>query len=471
MNPVGLQASPILAHNGFTLGGPKGSLAIGSETTRGVCSMHKEGRDRIRDDLALEPQRARIYSLETELKSVYSSTSWKVTSPLRRLGVLFKAPGRTAFDGAVKDHTKRQVAMGPSRDANNEFALLGGLENERARISRLEAKLKSVYSSTSWKITSPLRRLGELFKAPSRSALDKVKKSNAKHQEAVRRAKKPRWNVNNEFAFLGRLEKVYAPLSDRFEALKASIIMPTYNRGFCCTNAIDSVIKQTHSNWELMIIDDGSTDDTPNIISKYLCDDRVRYIRQDNGGVSMARNRGLNLTTGDYVFYLDSDNRWHENYLHAMITYMNACELSCAYSALDARDDSDERRFIRGREFDWLLCLEGNYIDLNAFAHRTDAVGAQDYFDEDLKRLVDWDFILSLTAKNRTAYAPFMGVIYYCGEGGGRITLTQYQGAELENIQEIIRARHRRLNPSGRSEPSDGCNWQVLLDDYLASYE
>ncbi|ODR95899.1 hypothetical protein AUC70_03310 [Methyloceanibacter stevinii] len=177
------------------------------------------------------------------------------------------------------------------------------------------------------------------------------------------------------------------------------------------------------------------------------------------------------MSTGDYVFYLDSDNRWHENFLHAMITYMNACNLSCAYSALDARDDSDERRFIRGREFDWLLCLEGNYIDLNAFGHRTDAVGAHDYFDEDLKRLVDWDFILSLTAKNRTAYAPFMGVIYYCGDGGERITLTQYQGAELENVQEIIRARHRRLNPTGRSEPSDGCNWQALLDDYLASCE
>ena len=90
-----------------------------------------------------------------------------------------------------------------------------------------------------------------------------------------------------------------------------SVVVPTYNRAYCICRAIDSVRAQTYSNWEIVIVDDGSKDDTAAVISsKYGDDSRVRYIYQENTGVTGARNKGIRETRGDYVAFLDSDDFW-----------------------------------------------------------------------------------------------------------------------------------------------------------------
>lgn len=93
-----------------------------------------------------------------------------------------------------------------------------------------------------------------------------------------------------------------------------SIIIPTYNRAnFICT-AIESVIGQTYKNWELIIVDDGSTDNTKEIISSYN-NDRIRYIYQENQERSIARNNGINNARGEYICFLDSDDYFLDNHL------------------------------------------------------------------------------------------------------------------------------------------------------------
>lgn len=88
-----------------------------------------------------------------------------------------------------------------------------------------------------------------------------------------------------------------------------SFIIPTYNRAHTLPEAIRSVLEQSCSNWELLIIDDGSSDNTREIISEYLTDNRVRYYYQENQGVSNARNKGIRESKGDYLIFLDSDDR------------------------------------------------------------------------------------------------------------------------------------------------------------------
>jgi len=89
-----------------------------------------------------------------------------------------------------------------------------------------------------------------------------------------------------------------------------SIIMATYNRGFIIDKAIKSVLEQDFKNWELIIIDDGSTDNTFEIVKPFLKDKRIRYIKlPTNKGVNYARNRGLKVATGSYYLPLDSDNQ------------------------------------------------------------------------------------------------------------------------------------------------------------------
>jgi len=94
-----------------------------------------------------------------------------------------------------------------------------------------------------------------------------------------------------------------------------SIIIPTYNREKLIGSAIDSVIDQEFKDWELIIIDDGSTDSTKEVVEPYLRDERVKYIFQKNAERSNARNNGISISKGDYICFLDSDDSFLKNHL------------------------------------------------------------------------------------------------------------------------------------------------------------
>jgi len=94
-----------------------------------------------------------------------------------------------------------------------------------------------------------------------------------------------------------------------------SIIIPTYNRAHIIRNAIEAVMFQTFTDFELIISDDGSTDNTEEIISPFLSDSRIKYFKQMNKGVCAARNFGANHASGKYLIFLDSDDTINENWL------------------------------------------------------------------------------------------------------------------------------------------------------------
>ena len=102
-----------------------------------------------------------------------------------------------------------------------------------------------------------------------------------------------------------------------------SIIMPSYNTARFLGETIDSVIAQTYTNWELIIVDDCSTDNTDEIVGKYLTDERVRYIKNEkNSGAAVSRNRALREAKGKWIAFLDSDDLWEPNKLEQQITFM-----------------------------------------------------------------------------------------------------------------------------------------------------
>lgn len=95
--------------------------------------------------------------------------------------------------------------------------------------------------------------------------------------------------------------------------VNVSVVIPTYNRGYCIKDAIESVLAQSFQSFELIVIDDGSTDDTVNIVKPY--ENHIRFIRQTNGGASVARNSGIMAANGKWVSFLDSDDLWSPNKL------------------------------------------------------------------------------------------------------------------------------------------------------------
>ena len=94
---------------------------------------------------------------------------------------------------------------------------------------------------------------------------------------------------------------------------KISVIMPAYNSGRFIGEAIESVIKQTYPDLELIVIDDDSRDSTRSIVEdlQKKFPEKIRYIRQENGGPSKARNAGINQARGEYIAFLDADDIWH----------------------------------------------------------------------------------------------------------------------------------------------------------------
>jgi len=102
-----------------------------------------------------------------------------------------------------------------------------------------------------------------------------------------------------------------------------SIVMPTFNRADTIGRAIASVLAQTHEDWDLIVVDDGSTDDTAARIQGM--DARIRILRQDNQGVTAARNTGLAAVRGDLVAFLDSDDEWLPHHLALAVAFFAAC--------------------------------------------------------------------------------------------------------------------------------------------------
>lgn len=98
-----------------------------------------------------------------------------------------------------------------------------------------------------------------------------------------------------------------------------SVIIPVYNRDYCLARCLDSVLSQTFSNWECILVDDGSTDQTLSVCRRYAeADSRFRVYSQPNGGVSVARNRGLELALGQYIAFIDSDDWVEKSYLQLL---------------------------------------------------------------------------------------------------------------------------------------------------------
>ena len=102
-----------------------------------------------------------------------------------------------------------------------------------------------------------------------------------------------------------------------------SIITPTFNRGHILPRAIKSVLNQTFKDWELIIVDDGSTDNTSEIVKEFLRDKRIKYIKLErNQGVGKARNKGIELSTGKFIIPLDSDNVLLKKALNEIYTFL-----------------------------------------------------------------------------------------------------------------------------------------------------
>jgi glycosyltransferase involved in cell wall biosynthesis len=119
--------------------------------------------------------------------------------------------------------------------------------------------------------------------------------------------------------------------------IKFSIVVPLYNKGNEIARALDSILSQTYSYYEIVVVDDGSTDNGPEIVRQFS-DERIKLVSQENGGVSVARNRGIMEATYEYISFLDADDEWKPYYLETVrnliLQYPEAGAYATAYEIM-----------------------------------------------------------------------------------------------------------------------------------------
>lgn len=119
-----------------------------------------------------------------------------------------------------------------------------------------------------------------------------------------------------------------------------SIIVPVYNAQRCISDTIMSVKRQTYTDWELWLVDDGSTDATMDIMADYVCDN-IHVISNDEGkGAASARNCGVNHSSGRYVAFLDADDLWREDKLAKQIDFMHKTQAAFSFTGYEFADEN-----------------------------------------------------------------------------------------------------------------------------------
>lgn len=185
-----------------------------------------------------------------------------------------------------------------------------------------------------------------------------------------------------------------------------SIVLPTYNRADIIGDSIQSVLNQSYENFELLVVDDASTDNTKSVVEGFE-DDRVRYLRHErNKGAPEARNTGLDASKGPLIGFQDSDDEWHrEKLLRQVEAFREApVEVGVVYTGMK-REENDELRFLPYKSVDM---KEGdirpslaryNFISTPVALVRKHCFDEVGQFDEDAWPLSDWELWIRISKR------------------------------------------------------------------------
>lgn len=178
------------------------------------------------------------------------------------------------------------------------------------------------------------------------------------------------------------------------------MVIPCYNHAHFLPKAIESVLRQTHANTEIVVVDDGSTDDTKAVASRYP---QVRYVWQQNQGLSAARNTGIKHSTGDYLLFLDADDWLYPKGIETNVKHLQQNKELAFVSGFYNYVYINENEVVGGGNVVnadyYCRLLQGNYICMIATVLFRKQVFQEFLFDTSLRSCEDYDLYLKVTRK------------------------------------------------------------------------
>lgn len=201
---------------------------------------------------------------------------------------------------------------------------------------------------------------------------------------------------------------------DRF---KVSVLVPTYNRANVIGRSIDSVLAQTFSDYEIIIVDDGSSDNTEDVVRQYVnkMPDRIKYVRLNkNNGAAAARNAGAKQATGYYLAFLDDDDEWHPDKLEIQLRPMlDDDSVDLTFSCM-ARYQGEELLYVVNGGIKWEKIRDNflqkqlfdNYIGTPSMIIKRRSFLDMGGFNEDLGSMEDWEFAIRAAIRLHIDFVP-----------------------------------------------------------------
>ena len=226
-----------------------------------------------------------------------------------------------------------------------------------------------------------------------------------------------------------------------------SIIVPCYKQAHFLSESLQSVLDQTYSNWECIIVNDGSPDNTEIIAQKWCCKDRrFNYLKKQNGGLSSARNAGIEHSTGEYILPLDADDVLHPDYLEKLVPVLTIDKSLGIVSCCTKFFTTD----IKKTSFDlipqgtyWRYLLYVNQLIATSLYRKEcwEIVGG---YDENMKKgFEDWDFWLNISKRDWN-YKIIPEFLFYYRKSRQSM-LTETIQNHSEEVKQYIFTKHKEL--------------------------
>ncbi|HYF96517.1 MAG TPA: glycosyltransferase family 2 protein [Patescibacteria group bacterium] len=248
-----------------------------------------------------------------------------------------------------------------------------------------------------------------------------------------------------------------------------SVIIPCYNYGKYLPESIDSVFSQTYQNIELIIINDGSTDNTEEVAKEYIARYlNLQYIRQENKGIIATRNRCLQEAKGKYLIMLDADDLLDENYIQETVKVAEQKNLDIVYTNM--KSFGLENHVTSFSEFSIEELKNRNYIHISSLIRTKEAKKYK--FDRELdnKTHEDWDFFLNMCLSGATAELCETTFLKYRIHGQGRNNRAESDKGKLDFISTYLYILKKYDMETKHLSGKLIGEWYIVLYKNLESY-